>query len=38
MGDPPDFARACSLLALIYLVGLFVIWLAPETRGQPLPE
>jgi MFS family permease len=38
MGKPPDYARAGSLLALIYLVGLVVIWLAPETKGQPLPE
>jgi MFS family permease len=38
MGKPPDYARACSSLALIYLLGLAVIWLAPETRGKPLPE
>lgn len=29
---------ACSFMALIYLVGVVIIWLAPETRGQPLPE
>ena len=29
---------ACSLIALIYLVGMGIIWLAPETRGKPLPE
>jgi MFS family permease len=29
---------ACSLMSLIYLVGLGVIWLAPETRGKPLPD
>jgi hypothetical protein len=38
MGDPPDYARACSSLAFIYLLGLVVIWLAPETYGKPLPE
>jgi len=38
MGKPPDYARACSLLAFIYLAGLAVIWLAPETRGKPLPD
>lgn len=38
MGQPPDYARACSWLALIYVAGLFIIWLAPETRGKPLPE
>jgi MFS family permease len=29
---------ACSLIALIYLVGMAIIWLVPETRGKPLPE
>jgi hypothetical protein len=38
MGDPPNYARACSSLAFIYLAGLVVIWLVPETRGRPLPE
>lgn len=28
----------CCLLSLIYLVGMGIIWLAPETKGQPLPE
>jgi MFS transporter, SHS family, sialic acid transporter len=31
-------ARACSIMASVYLVGVVIIWLAPETRGQPLPE
>jgi hypothetical protein len=38
MGDPPDYSRAGSLLAFIYLLGVVVIWLAPETKGKPLPE
>ena len=29
---------ACSIIALVYLVGMGMIWLAPETRGKPLPE
>jgi len=33
-----DYRRACSVMSLIYLVGLGLIWLAPETRGKPLPE
>src|SRR6185437_5993210 len=33
-----DYARAGATISLVYLVGLFVIWLAPETRGQPLPD
>lgn len=28
----------CCLLSLIYIVGMGIIWLAPETKGQPLPE
>ena len=31
-------ASACSAVALVYLVGAALIWLAPETRGQPLPD
>lgn len=33
-----DYASACSLMSLIYIVGMVIIWLAPETRGKPLPE
>ena len=29
---------ACAWLSLIYVVGLGIIWLAPETHGRPLPE
>jgi hypothetical protein len=32
------FGRAASTVALIYLVGLVVLTIAPETRGKPLPE
>jgi MFS transporter, SHS family, sialic acid transporter len=32
-----DYATACSVMSLIYLVGIVIIWLAPETRGKPLP-
>jgi MFS family permease len=32
------YPSACTLLSLIYVVGMVLIWLAPETRGQPLPE
>ena len=31
-------AHVYSLLAGIYLIGLVIIWLAPETKGRPLPE
>jgi SHS family sialic acid transporter-like MFS transporter len=29
---------ASSVLAGIYLIGIFIIWLGPETRGEPLPQ
>lgn len=29
---------ACSFVSSVYLIGMALIWLAPETRGQPLPE
>jgi MFS family permease len=35
---PHGYPLACSTMSLIYLVGMGLIWLAPETRGQPLPE
>jgi hypothetical protein len=31
-------ASACATVSLIYLVGMAIIWLAPETRGRPLPD
>jgi SHS family sialic acid transporter-like MFS transporter len=33
-----EYPAACSWLSLIYVLGFFAIWLAPETKGQPLPE
>jgi SHS family sialic acid transporter-like MFS transporter len=35
---PGGLPSACSVLSLIYFVGMAIIWLAPETRGKPLPE
>ncbi len=32
------YPNACSIMSLIYLVGLVLIRFAPETRGKPLPE
>ncbi len=29
---------ACSMMSLVYIVGVVLIWFAPETRGKPLPE
>ena len=33
-----SYARAGATITLIYALGLVLIWLAPETRGKPLPE
>jgi SHS family sialic acid transporter-like MFS transporter len=33
-----SYAQAGAVMSLIYVVGLAIIWLAPETGGRPLPE
>lgn len=33
-----SYAKAGSIVTLIYLVGMGLIWLARETKDQPLPE
>jgi MFS transporter, SHS family, sialic acid transporter len=33
-----SYPTACSIMSMIYLVGLVIIWLAPETHGKPLPD
>jgi SHS family sialic acid transporter-like MFS transporter len=35
---PAGFPLACSVICLVYLVGMVIIWFAPETKGQPLPD
>jgi SHS family sialic acid transporter-like MFS transporter len=32
------YETACPVMALVYLVGVVLIWFAPETKGKPLPE
>lgn len=32
------YPSACTLLSLVYVVGMILIWFAPETRGKPLPD
>ncbi|MFO0790012.1 MAG: MFS transporter [Pirellulales bacterium] len=32
------FPKAGAALAAIYIIGVFIIWLGPETKGRPLPE
>jgi hypothetical protein len=36
--DVLAFPRAGLTLSAIYLVGLVLVWLIPETKGRPLPE
>ena len=36
--DVLKFPRAASVLSFIYVLGLVLIWLGPETKGKPLPE
>jgi MFS family permease len=33
-----SFPKAASTMAIIYLVGLCLVWAGPETRGKALPE
>jgi MFS transporter, SHS family, sialic acid transporter len=33
-----NYPEACSIMSLIYVVGMVIIWWAPETKGKPLPE
>lgn len=33
-----SYAKAGAIVTLIYLVGMVLIWFAPETKGKPLPE
>jgi SHS family sialic acid transporter-like MFS transporter len=33
-----SYPKACTVLSFIYVIGMVVIWLAPETKGEPLPE
>ena len=33
-----DYSQACAVVAGVYVAGLVLIALAPETKGKPLPE
>jgi MFS family permease len=33
-----DYAKMGAVITLIYILGMALIWLAPETKGEPLPE
>jgi len=33
-----SFPKAASCMVGIYVVGMFIVWLGPETKGQALPD
>jgi len=33
-----SFPKAGSVMAVIYLIGVFIIWIGPETKDKELPE
>lgn len=33
-----SFPGAASVLSLIYLIGIAIVWLGPETKGKALPD
>lgn len=33
-----SYAQAGATITLVYVLGLVLIWFAPETKGKPLPE
>jgi MFS transporter, SHS family, sialic acid transporter len=33
-----SYAKAGATITLVYVLGMILIWLAPETKGKPLPE
>jgi MFS transporter, SHS family, sialic acid transporter len=33
-----DYGGAMGAVAMVYLLGMIVVWFAPETKGKPLPD
>ncbi len=33
-----SYSRAGAAIVVVYVIGMVLIWFAPETKGQPLPE
>lgn len=33
-----NYAQAGAVITMVYLLGMGLIWLAPETKGKPLPD
>jgi MFS family permease len=36
--SPGGYARMGAIVSVVYVLGVLLIWLAPETKGRPLPE
>ena len=33
-----SYAKMGQIVSMVYVVGMVIIWFAPETKGKPLPE
>ena len=33
-----QYPMACATITFVYVVGMIIIWFAPETKGKPLPD
>ena len=33
-----EVLKAGAVITLVYVVGMVLIWFAPETKGKPLPD
>ena len=33
-----SYAKAGATIVLVYVIGMILIWFAPETKDRPLPE
>ena len=33
-----SYPKAGATIVFVYIVGMFLIWFAPETKGKSLPE
>jgi hypothetical protein len=38
LGDELGLRNACVAVSGVFLLGLILLWFAPETKGQQLPE
>ncbi len=32
------YPQACATITFVYVIGMLLIWVCPETKGKPLPE